>query len=46
MNQERKDIAVLFDLDGGVFDTEHFYSEFWSEEGRKYRPDVEHLEMK
>ncbi|MBO6118672.1 MAG: HAD family phosphatase [Bacteroidales bacterium] len=46
MNQEIKDIAVLFDLDGVVFDTEHFYSEFWSEEGRKYRPDVEHLEMK
>ena len=42
----KQDIAILFDLDGVVFDTEHFYSEFWSEEGRKYRPDVEHLEMK
>ncbi|MBR1626774.1 MAG: HAD family phosphatase [Bacteroidales bacterium] len=41
-----KEIAILFDLDGVVFDTEHFYSEFWAEEARKFRPDVEHLEMK
>lgn len=44
--KEREEIAFLFDLDGVVFDTEHYYSEFWAEEGRKYRPEVEHLEMK
>lgn len=31
-----KQNALLFDLDGVIFDTEHFYTEFWSEEGRKY----------
>jgi len=30
--------AVLFDLDGVVFDTEHLYTEFWTKIGKKYFP--------
>lgn len=31
--------AALFDFDGVIFDTEEQYSKFWSQIGRKYRPD-------
>lgn len=31
--------AVLFDLDGVVFDTEHHYTKFWSTIGEKYFPE-------
>lgn len=31
--------AVLFDLDGVVFDTEHHYTMFWSEIGKQYFPN-------
>lgn len=41
-----KQNALLFDLDGVIFDTEHFYTEFWSEEGRKYCPEIENFAMK
>lgn len=36
--------TALFDLDGTLFDTEGQYTIFWGETGRKYRPDVPHLE--
>ncbi|MGP1514705.1 MAG: HAD family hydrolase [Bacteroidales bacterium] len=42
----RQQIAILFDLDGVIFDTERFYSEFWVKIAKKFRPDVEQLEMK
>jgi HAD superfamily hydrolase (TIGR01509 family) len=32
--------AALFDLDGTLLDTEAQYTEFWSEMGRQYRPDL------
>lgn len=32
--------AALFDLDGVLIDSETIYSRFWSEMGRKFRPDV------
>lgn len=35
--------AALFDLDGVVFDTEPQYSLFWSEQGRKYHPEIPNL---
>lgn len=38
--------AALFDLDGVVFDTEGQYSVFWGATGRKYFPQVEHLEQR
>jgi len=44
--KDRQEVAFLFDLDGVVFDTEHFYSEFWRKEGEKFLPEVEDLEMK
>ncbi len=37
---ETKTIAVLFDFDGVVMDTESQYSIFWGEQGCKYRPDL------
>lgn len=33
---EKKDIAVLFDLDGVLIDTEGLYTEFWAETGREF----------
>lgn len=36
--------AVLFDLDGVVFDTEAQYSVFWGTVCREYRPDIPGLE--
>ncbi len=33
--------AVLFDLDGVVFDTENHYTEFWTMIGKKYFPQKE-----
>lgn len=36
-----KCIAVLFDFDGVVMDTESQYSIFWNEVGKKYRPEYE-----
>lgn len=33
------DIAILYDLDGVVMDTEPQYTKFWEEQGRKYLPD-------
>lgn len=35
-----KGIAVLFDFDGVVMDTETQYSVFWNEQGRKYHPEI------
>ena len=35
--------AALFDLDGTLVDTEHQYTIFWAETGKKYRPDVPNL---
>lgn len=34
----KNDVAVLFDFDGVVMDTETQYSHFWGEQGRKYHP--------
>ena len=31
-----KTIAVLFDFDGVIMDTETQYTVFWDEQGRKY----------
>lgn len=31
-----KNIAVLFDFDGVIMDTETQYTVFWNEQGRKY----------
>lgn len=39
----RKKTAALFDLDGVVFNTEPEYTKFWSEIGRKYRPEIPDL---
>ena len=38
--------ARLLDFDGVVVDTEPQYSIFWGEQGRKYRPDIPHLEQR
>lgn len=38
--------ACLFDLDGVILNTEHYYTEFWHKEGEKYFPSIEHFEMK
>ncbi len=38
--------AALFDLDGVVFDTEPQYSVFWRQEGLRYHPEIEGLELK
>ena len=38
--------ALLLDFDGVVVDTEPQYSIFWGEQGRKYRPDIPHLEQR
>ena len=43
MNRE---IAVLFDMDGVVVDTEPQYDIFWKSIGEKYLPEVEDLEKK
>ncbi len=40
------DRAILFDLDGVIFDTEHFYTDFWAKQGKTFRGDVKDLEMK
>lgn len=32
--------AALFDLDGTLFDTEGLYTDFWSEVGRRYHPEI------
>ncbi|MBQ6964645.1 MAG: HAD family phosphatase [Bacteroidaceae bacterium] len=37
--------VALFDLDGTLVDTEGQYSVFWGSMGRKYRPDIPHLEQ-
>lgn len=37
--------AALFDLDGVVLDTESQYSIFWSEQGKKYRPDIPNFDQ-
>ena len=37
---QRSFCAALFDLDGVILDTESQYTEFYSEIGRLYRPDV------
>ena len=41
---EQKLRAVLFDLDGVVFDTEPQYSVFWGSVCREFRPDIPGLE--
>ena len=38
--------AVLFDLDGVIFDTEHQYSVFWGEQCRLFHPDDPGLEQR
>lgn len=38
-----KKYGALFDLDGVLIDSEGGYSEFWAEQGRKYRPDIPNL---
>lgn len=38
--------AVLFDLDGVVFDTEPQYTIFWGEQCRTYHPEIPGLEHK
>lgn len=38
--------AVLFDLDGVIFDTEHQYSVFWGEQCRLFHPDDLGLEQR
>lgn len=38
--------AVLFDLDGVIFDTEHQYSVFWEEQCRLFHPDDPGLEQR
>ena len=43
MNRE---IAVLFDLDGVVIDTEPQYDIFWKSVGNKYHPEIENFEKK
>ena len=37
--------AVLFDLDGVVFDTEHHYTMFWSKIGEQYFPNKKRLDF-
>lgn len=36
--------AALFDLDGTLIDTEGQYSIIWAEIGKRFRPDVDHLQ--
>lgn len=38
--------AVLFDLDGVIFDTEHQYSVFWGEQCRLFHPNDPGLEQR
>lgn len=38
--------AVLFDLDGVIFDTEHQYSVFWGEQCRLFHPEDPGLEQR
>jgi HAD superfamily hydrolase (TIGR01509 family) len=40
----KKKYGALFDLDGVLIDSEGGYSEFWAEQGRKYRPDIPNLD--
>lgn len=32
--------AFLFDFDGVIVDTEHYYTEFWAEQGKIYFPEL------
>lgn len=32
--------AFLFDFDGVIVDTEHYYTEFWAEQGKIYYPEM------
>lgn len=41
---EKEEIAVLFDFDGVVMDTETQYSIFWGELGKEYHPEIENFE--
>ncbi len=41
-----KEIAVLFDLDGVIIDTEPQYDIFWKKIGKEYLPEIEDLEQK
>ncbi len=38
-----KPIAVLFDFDGVIMDTETQYTRFWNERARDYMPDIENF---
>lgn len=40
------DRAALFDFDGVIFDTETQYSKFWSQIGRKYRPEDKDFDLR
>lgn len=42
--KEKNEIAVLFDFDGVVMDTETQYSIFWGELGKEYHPEIESFE--
>jgi len=41
-----REIAVLFDMDGVVVDTEPQYDIFWKSIGDKYLPEIENFELK
>lgn len=43
---KQRDFACLFDLDGVILNTEHYYTEFWHKEGEKYFPEIKNFEMK
>ena len=45
MDRERR-LAALFDLDGVVLDTEGQYDHFWSEQGKRYHPEIPEFNRK
>ncbi|MCH3923522.1 MAG: HAD family phosphatase [Bacteroidales bacterium] len=46
ITKKRSDFACLFDLDGVILNTEHYYTELWHKEGLKYLPHIKNFEMK
>ena len=43
MENNRKNIAVLFDFDGVIMDTEPQYTHFWDAIGKVYYPEIENF---
>lgn len=43
MTEKYKDIALLFDLDGVIFSSENYYSDFWNMEAEKFGIKEEHF---